>query len=331
MTARPPVSIVIPLLDEEGSVVEQHARLRATLPERSEIVFVDDGSTDGTAVILREIARDDPDVVVVRLRRNFGKSIALAAGFRRARGEVLAMMDGDLQERPEDVPRLVEHLEQGYDLVSGWRRHRRDPLPKVWASRVFNLVVSLLGGLRVRDVNCGFKVFRREVADEIDLAPGFHRYIPLLAHWRGFRTTELEVAHGPRAHGRSRYGGERVFSGLLDLVVILFLTRYESRPGRWLVAFGAAMGVIGFVLCAHLAYLWFESGSIQSKFPRLALGLGLMVVGLQTASMGLLGELLAFRHRARGREVDDPVAEVLRGRDAADRTADGTAGEESDE
>ena len=304
--AIPSLTIVVPVLNEAESIGELHERLRVALPPDTEIIFVDDGSSDSTYATLKELLGRDPLVRIARFRRNFGKSAALSVGFRYACGRRVAMLDGDLQDRPEDVLRLLAKLDEGYDLVGGWRRQRRDRTFKVWGSWVFNWLVSRLSGLRVRDINCGLKVMRREVIDDLRLSVGFHRFIPLLAHWRGFRVAELEVEHDSRRHGQSRYGGERVLGALLDLVVILFLVRYRGRPGRYFVALGSVLGLIGFSISAHLAAIWFAYGSVQSKFPRLALGLVLIVVGVQLVSMGLFGELLAYHFRARGTE--EPAA-----------------------
>lgn len=303
----PPLTVVVPVLNEGSSLTELHRRLRNSLPPQSEILLVDDGSTDDTVANAAELAREDDLVRLVRLRRNFGKSMALDVGFRQARGRLVATFDGDLQESPEDFEKLLAKLEEGYDLVGGWRRRRQDSLFKVWGSWVFNLVVSCLGGLRVRDINCGFKVMRREVNDALTLATGFHRFIPLLAHWHGFRTAEVEIDHRPRQYGKSRYRSDRILSGLLDLVVILFLVRFEGRPGRYFVAIGSSLGLIGFGISVHLAVFWFLNDySIKNQFPRLALGLVLIVVGVQLVSMGLFGELLAYHFRS-GRNHEPAV------------------------
>ncbi|HVR72948.1 MAG TPA: glycosyltransferase family 2 protein [Planctomycetota bacterium] len=294
------LSVVIPLLNEERSIEELHGALRRALPHDAEFIFVDDGSTDATAAILAELARRDPAVRVVRFRRNFGKSMALVAGFRLARGAIVATLDGDLQEDPADIPRLEERLGEGLDLVGGWRRRRRDAFTKVLGSRVFNCLVSITGGARFRDINCGLKVMRREVVDDLVLGGGFHRFIPLLARWKGFRVLEVEVAHSPRKHGKSRYRGDRIFRGILDLLVILFLVRHEGRPGRYFAALGILLGTGGFGISAYLAWFWFQNqGTIQSRYPLLSLGLVLMIVGLQLFSLGLFGELLAYHFRSR--------------------------------
>jgi glycosyltransferase involved in cell wall biosynthesis len=300
MSARPPpLSVVIPVYNEERTLAELHTRLGAALPREAEVLFVDDGSTDASPAALAGIAAADARVRVVRLRRNRGKSAALEAGFRRARGELVATIDADLQEDPAEIARLADKLALGYDLACAWRRPRRDPWLKVLGSRLFNFVVSLAGGARFHDINCGLKVMRREVLEDVPLAGGFHRFIPLIASWHGHRVAEVEVAHGPRRHGRSRYGSERILRGLVDLLVVLFLLRYEGRPGRFFILLGTAAGLAGTAISAYIAYLRLAFGTIQSRFPLLALGLVLIIVGVQLFSLGLFGELLAYHFRLR--------------------------------
>lgn len=279
--------------------MELHARLVQTLPRQAEIIFVDDGSTDGTAAVLAELARKDPRTRVVRFRCHFGKSMALAAGFRRARGELIATIDADLQEDAAEIMKLADRLATGLDLVSAWRRHRQDPRGKVLGSAVFNRLVSWLGGTRFRDINCGLKVMRREVVEDLVLVGGFHRFIPLLAYWKGFQVAEVEVPHAPRKHGKSRYRGDRILRGMLDLSIILLLVRHERRPARYFAALGAGLGLTGFAIAAYIACLRLIDGSIGGRFPLLSLGLVLMVVGVQLFSLGLFGELLAYHFRSR--------------------------------
>jgi len=326
-TSRPPLSVIIPILNEEESLGELHSRLGLCLPPDAEIIFVDDGSTDGTTGVLEGIASRDPRVQAYRFRRNFGKSTALAAGFRRARGDLVATMDADLQEDPSEIQRLAGKISAGYDLVVGWRRKRRDPWGKVMGSRIFNACVSLIGGTRFRDINCGLKVMRREVLEDISLAGGFHRFLPLLAHWKGYRVAEVEVGHQPRRHGESRYGGDRIREGVLDLLAVMFLVRFEGRPSRYFAAVGILLGLLGFVISSYLAGLRILTGSIQERFPLLALGLVLLVVGVQLFSLGLFGELVA--HHFRSRRSFEPALWALRsgGSDVTppDRQADAQA------
>ena len=295
---RPPLSVIIPVLDEESSLEELHSRLTESLPGDAEIIFVDDGSTDGTAAVLGKLAAKDARLRCIRFRRNFGKSMALAVGFRRARADLIATLDADLQEDPADISRLADKLGEGYDLVGGWRRKRKDSRFKVLCSWAFNRLVSFVGGVPFRDINCGLKVLRREVLDELALAAGFHRFLPLLAHWKGYRTVEMEVGHLPRRYGKSRYKGDRIPRGLLDLVAILFLVRYEGRPSRYFAGLGALLGLSGVAISLYLAYLRLRFESIQSHFPLLALGLVLLVVGVQLLSLGLFGELVAYHFRS---------------------------------
>jgi glycosyltransferase involved in cell wall biosynthesis len=306
---RPSLSVIVPVLDEEAVLPELCRRLRAAVGVDAEILYVDDGSRDGTIGILRETARTDPGVRAIRLRRHMGKSQALAAGFARARGLRIATIDADLQEDPREIPRLLAVLDEGHDLVVGWRRRRRDPAGKVLASRVFNALVSVLGGTRFRDINCGLKVLRREVVDGIDLAPGFHRFIPLIAHWKGFRVVEREVDHRPREHGRSRYGGERIFHGLVDLAVILFLLRSEHRPSRCFIGLGGLLGLAGLGISTYIAALRLATGTIQSRYPLMALGILLLLAGIQVTTLGFFGELIAYHFRS-GR-AQEPAAEDL--------------------
>lgn len=311
------LSVVIPALNEAPSLpalCDELARLDLTAGP-SEWIVVDDGSTDGTAEILRDLASRHPPLRVVRLRRTFGKAAALAAGFARARGEWIATIDADLQDDPAEIPRLIALLERdGDDLAVGWRRRRRDGPGKRLASRIFNLAVSAATGRRWRDLNCGLKVMRRAAAGEIDLYGGFHRFLPYLALLRGFRVREIEVAHRPRRHGASRYGGERIAGALFDLLALLFVHR---RPGEAFARLGAALLAAGAVVLGYLAILRFATGSIQSHYPLLVFGVLVSVVGIQLISSGLLGDLLA---RATAR---DRAAYAVREEFGGDRPREG--------
>ena len=318
MTKQPPdLSVIVPVLDEAASLPELHRRLREAVGAGAEILYVDDGSRDGSAGIVRTIARSDGAVRLVLLRRHLGKSQALAAGFARARGRRIATIDADLQEDPREIPRLLAALDaDGRDLVGGWRRRRKDPAGKVLSSRAFNALVTLLGGVKFRDINCGLKVLRREVVEAVPLAPGFHRFIPLLAHWKGFRVAEREVDHRPREHGRSRFGRERIFQGLVDLLVVLFLLRSEHRPSRSFIAVGGILGLAGFGISAFIAYKRLTLGTIESRYPLMALGILLILTGIQVATLGFFAELIAWHFRAArssgGPAVEDVAEEESR-------------------
>ncbi|MBI4584640.1 MAG: glycosyltransferase family 2 protein [Planctomycetes bacterium] len=306
----PPLSVVVPVRNEESTLGDLHRRLRQALPAGSEIIFVDDGSTDGSLKVLERLAAADHQTLALRFLRPFGKSQALAAGFARARGEIVATIDADLQESPEEIVRLARLLRTpeapGLDLVGGWRRQRRDPFLKVAGSRLFNALIRLFSGVPLRDINCGLKVMRREVVEEIRLEGGFHRFIPLLAHWRGFQVGEVEVAHAPRRSGKSRFGKERIAHGLIDFLVLLFLERFERRPSRLFIGSGAVAFLAGLVISALIAYWRLAYGSIGGHYPLLALGVLLLIVGVQLISMGLLAELVAHRRHGRGRPAAEP-------------------------
>ena len=227
------ISVVVPVRDEELTVERLYDELAQALSERGEpweVVFVDDGSRDGTHAALVRLHASAPNIRVVRLRRNVGKAAALDAGFREVEGDVVVTIDGDLQDDPAEIPRLLAKLDEGYDLVTGWKTHRNDPFARRVLSRIFNTVTGWLSGVRLHDMNCGLKAFRVDVARELDLYGELHRFIPVLAHDLGFRVTELGVNHRPREHGRSRYGMERYARGFLDLLTVTFMSRYRHRP-----------------------------------------------------------------------------------------------------
>lgn len=294
------VSVVVPAYNEAECIERTHAEIRAALGGVAhEIVYVDDGSTDGTGEILERLAlldasaHGDPSVRVVRFRRNFGKSAALAAGFARARYEVVATMDADLQDDPKEIPRLARLLvEEDLDLVSGWKRDRKDPLEKRLPSRLFNRTTQILTGVKLHDFNCGLKVYRREVVGEVTLYGELHRYIPVLAHYRGFRVGEAVVNHRPRGGGSSKFGFERYVRGMFDLVSIVFLGIYQRRPLHLFGLIGLVFSTLGFVLCAYLSVLWFMGQGIGER-PLLILGVLLIIVGFQSVSLGLIAELIA--------------------------------------
>jgi glycosyltransferase involved in cell wall biosynthesis len=310
------ISVVVPLHNEERSIALLYEELQATLDalgQSWEAVFVDDGSVDGSFAALTRLHEAHENVRVVRLRRNFGKAAALATGFAQAQGETVVTIDADLQDDPAEIPRLLVKLEEGFDLVSGWKTRRRDPLRRRVLSRIFNWVTGRVSGLRLHDMNCGLKAYRSEVVRGLRLYGELHRFIPVLAHYRGFRIAELPVNHRPREHGRSRYGVERYVRGFLDLLTVSFIGRYRHRPLHLFGGLGLVLGAIGFVILVYLTIVKLLGHAIGER-PLLTLGVLLVVVGLQFFSLGLISEMLTSQHEetASGREQAElHIDEVL--------------------
>jgi glycosyltransferase involved in cell wall biosynthesis len=289
------ISIVVPVLNERESLPHLHKELTDTLQavgKSYEIIFVDDGSTDGSVEIVRDIVASDDAVVLVELRRRFGKSTGLQAGFRVSRGKIIITLDADLQDDPKEIPRFLEALENDYDLVSGWKEDRKDPLMKTIPSKFFNFVTSKMSGLKLRDFNCGFKAYRREVIDDLNIYGELYRYIPVVVHAKGFRVGEIAVSHRARQFGESKYGLERFIRGPLDLFTIMFLISFQKRPLHLFGPVGVLVGSIGLMVNGYLAVLWLQGETIGSR-PLLMLGTLMMIVGIQILVFGLLGEMIA--------------------------------------
>jgi glycosyltransferase involved in cell wall biosynthesis len=290
------LSILVPVFNEADSLRELHGEITVAcsklgLEGRYEVVFVDDGSRDGSPDVLDALADSDPHVVVIHLRRNFGKSPALAAGFEYVRGSIVITMDADLQDDPAMIPEFVERIRGGADLVSGWKQRRHDPVDKTLPSRVFNAVVSRLSGVKLRDFNCGFKAYRAECVRELRVYGGFHRFLPVFANDRGFRVEELVVRHRPRKHGYSKFGSRRFFEGLLDLPTVLLLTRYRTRPLHFFGVPGALVMFVGLALLTYLTVLWFLGHPVGTR-PLLSLGVLLTITGVQILCVGLVAEVI---------------------------------------
>jgi glycosyltransferase involved in cell wall biosynthesis len=317
VAAEPTISVVTPAFDEERSVALLFEELQAALDpldEPWEAIFVDDGSTDGTFAALTRLHAAHENVRVVRLRRNFGKSAALAAGFEQARGDVVVTIDADLQDDPAEIPRLLAKLDEGFDVVSGWKSRRRDPWTRRLPSRVFNRMASLVSGLSLHDVNCGLKAYRAEAARDLRIYGELHRFLPVLAHERGYRVAELPVNHRPRSHGRSRYGLERYLRGFLDLLTVSLVGRYRHRPLHLFGGVGLLLGALGTAVLVYLTVLKAMGEAIGHR-PLLILGVLLVVVGLQLFSLGLLGEMIRSLHEERVGERERErrhVDEILR-------------------
>jgi glycosyltransferase involved in cell wall biosynthesis len=289
------ISVIIPVLNERENLQELYDRLTETLSALNrayEIVFVDDGSFDGTAELCRSLVQSDECVVLLELRRHFGKATALQVGFQLAKGDIIITMDGDLQDDPVEIPRFLEALESGVDLVSGWKKVRQDPLAKTLPSKLFNLVTSKLTGIKLRDFNCGFKAYRREVVESLDLYGELHRYIPVLAHANGFRIGEIAVNHRPRCYGKSKYSFERFLRGAFDLLTVLFLGSFKRRPLHLFGLIGMAFAGVGFIIDSYLSLLWLTGIAYIGNRPLLILGTLLIIVGVQVLIFGLLAEMI---------------------------------------
>lgn len=286
------ISIVIPLFNEEESLLHLYERLTNVFQEDVEFIFVDDGSTDKSLRILEDLSNKDKRVKVISFRRNFGKSSALSAGFKKSCGDIIVTMDADLQDQPEEVPKLIEKLKEGYDLVIGWKYPRLDPLSKKFPSKVINSLTSFFTGLKIHDMNSGLKVMRREVIEEVAMYGELHRYMPHLAHMKGFKVAEVKVKHAERKFGKSKFGAKRFLSGIFDLLTIIFLGKFGKKPLHFFGLFGLILFLIGLGINIYIAYLRFRYSSILGRLPLLLLGILNMIIGIQFISMGLIGELL---------------------------------------
>jgi glycosyltransferase involved in cell wall biosynthesis len=313
MSITPEVSVVVPLLNEEESLSLLAARIDEALAGKFsyEIIFVDDGSTDSSWQVITGLAAADGRVAGVRLRRNYGKSTALDQAFRRVKGRVVITMDADLQDDPFEIPGLVAMIDSGYDLVSGWKKVRHDPISKTIPSRFFNLTTSLATGIKLHDFNCGLKAYRREVVERLELYGEMHRYIPLLAYWDGYRRIgEKVVKHHPRKFGESKFGLSRFINGFLDLITLLFINRYLQRPMHFFGTAGVLCLSAGAVITTYLAVMRLFFEQYLTNRPMLLFGILFIVLGVQFFTIGLFGEMLYRNKNDEGREQVN-VREVI--------------------
>ena len=303
MLPTPALSIIVPFYNEEESLPKLIDQIYRAMEEKElhdlfgqpftfELLMIDDGSTDGSASFIREQIVQKPEVKLVSLQKNFGKTAALSAGFRYAAGNYVATLDADLQDDPFAVKELVAKLQDGYDLVSGWKQQRKDPLSKTIPSRIFNTTTRLFTGIELHDFNCGLKAYRRTVVKALDLHGEMHRYIPVLARWKGFRVSEISVKHTSRRFGKTKFGTSRIFPGLFDFFTVLFITRYLRQPMHFfgmlsLVSFLAGFGISLYVTIGKI----FFNEAVVNR-PILFLGILLIIVAVQFFSIGLLGEML---------------------------------------
>lgn len=292
------ITILIPCMNEEPNVAPMYNKTVSVLKKIKkdyEIIFVDDGSTDRTFEEIKKLNKLDKNVHGIRFRRNFGKAAGLSAGFEAANGEIIITMDGDLQDEPEEIPKFIEMMDKGYDLVTGWKasKHRESALGlRKLPSMAFNRLAKRLTGLKIHDFNCPFKAYRNDVAKDLVLYGEMHRYIPALAHWKGYRIAEIKVLNYPRKFGKTKYGTKRILKGLLDLITVKFLSSYKNRPLHLFGFIGIGSGMLGSIAGLYLLSQWMQGISIGSR-PLLMLAVLLVVLGMQFGSIGLLGEMMA--------------------------------------
>ncbi len=291
----PEISIVIPAKDEEQSIPVLYKELTAELTKLNmsyEIIFIDDGSNDNTFKILQKLSSKNNKVKVIKLRGNFGKAVALSVGFEKSHGNIIITMDADLQDDPKEISAFINKINEGYDLVTGWKKVRHDPITKVLPSRIINFLTRSLTGVAVHDMNCGFKAYNKDLIKNLNIYGELYRFIPIFAAKKNYKVTEAVVNHRPRKYGRSKFSGGRFIKGALDLMTVIFLTSFNNRPGHFFGSFGLGLFGGGFMIGVYIAYLRIATGSIQNRHPLLYLGMLLMIIGVQLISTGLVSELI---------------------------------------
>lgn len=297
---RPFCSVIVPAFDEKESLNELFEKIQSTfaaMRKTCEVIFIDDGSADGSFEVMEELHRTHDHVKAIRFRRNFGKSAALSVGFAEARGEFVVTMDADLQDDPAEIPGLIEAMGDSYDLISGWKRKRFDPITKTIPSRFFNFVTAKMTGIPIHDFNCGLKAYRLAVVKEVNVYGELHRYIPALAHWAGYRVGERVVHHHPRKYGHTKFGISRFFKGFLDLLTVLFTTRYIRRPLHLFGVWGILSFLVGALIDAALSVEWMLGKTSLSNRPLFMVGFLFIIIGIQFISIGLLGEMIVRQER----------------------------------
>jgi glycosyltransferase involved in cell wall biosynthesis len=309
------LSVIIPVFNEDGNVEPLYSRLKPVLQRMGrsyEIIFIDDGSRDATFSALRRLNEGDPACKIIRFRRNFGQTAALAAGFAHARGEVMITLDGDLQNDPRDIPELLAKIEEGYDVVSGWRFHRKDGfITRRLPSACANWLISKITGVGLHDYGCTLKAYRREVAQNIGLYGEMHRFIPAMASWMGVSVAEVKVNHHPRRHGISKYGLSRTLRVVLDLIAVKFLLSYATRPLQIFGTIGFVSSSAGLAIASYLSFDKLVLGHGLSTRPLLLMAILLILVGIQFISMGLLGEMMVRIYHEGQKKPIYVVKEIL--------------------
>ena len=302
------VSVIIPVFNEVESIKELYDQLKKGLEQYTpyEIIFVDDGSSDGSVETIKKLSKLDNSIIFIQFHRNYGKSVALSEGFKYANGNYVVTMDADLQDDPSEIKNLINKLEEGYDLVSGWKKDRKDPLSKRLPSKLFNFVTRIVTGVRIHDFNCGLKIYKKAVVKTLELYGGRHRYIPAMAGQKRFKVTEIIVNHRPRIYGETKYGGSRLFHGLFDLISILFLSKYTQSPMYFFGKIGLFTFLTGLGIEMYVLYLKYSLGDPFAKhMALLMLGILIIVIGIQFVSIGLVGEMIANSNQDKESRVKD--------------------------
>lgn len=288
------ISIIIPLYNEEESVIPLSHDIRKAISRLNtdyEVIMIDDGSIDSSLLKLKEITKTDKRFRYFSFRKNYGKSAALQIGFKAATGDVVVTMDADLQDDPHEIHNLLKKLDEGYDLCSGWKKKRQDPFIKKMSSKFFNFVTRVISGIKIHDFNCGLKAYRKEVVENVKVYGELHRYIPVLAKWQGYTITEIPVMHHPRRYGKTKFGISRFFKGFIDLITVIFVTRYIKRPMHFFGFLGALSFLAGIIVLGYLTVLWIQGIPLSNR-PMIFLGMLLIIVGVQLFAVGLLGEVI---------------------------------------
>ena len=307
------ISVVIPVFNEEESLVELNNQILNSIDKSKtyELIYINDGSTDQSKNILSTLASKNSNIKLINFYKNKGKADALNAGFYFSSGKIVITLDSDLQDDPSEFQKLIKEIDNGSDMVSGWKKNRKDPLSKTFPSKIFNFVLRLLTGIKIHDFNCGLKAYNQKVVKSLNIYGGLHRFIPVLVKNSGFVISEVQINHRKRKYGVSKYGTSRMFHGLFDLITILFLKKYFNRPLHFFGKFGILFSLLGLCTNIYLSYKWmiFNYFNIGVKYsinrPLLFFGILLLLVGIQFISIGLIGELIVYLNRKRNFDLDD--------------------------
>ncbi len=310
--SRTNLSFIIPVKNEEDSIFQLVTEIKkevSKLKKTFEIIFVDDGSTDKTFEKIKTLTKKDSKIKAFKLRGNWGKSVGLSIGFQNATGGIIFTMDGDLQDNPTEIPHFLKKIDEGYDLVSGWKKKRNDPIGKTLPSYVMNTIVRVLTGVNIHDMNCGFKAYKKDVVQSLNLHGDLYRFIPIIAQKQNFKVGEITVIHRSRKFGKSKYGLGRFLSGWLDLLTVFFLVRYLRRPGHFFGFIGMILLTIGTLIDTYISFLVFTTGSTQSHQPLLFFGVMLIILGVNLIMTGLLAEMLL--HFSTPRDYTNLISEKI--------------------